>query len=203
MTALFANRFLTPLRAKAAAILRFVVILVLVPALCGGCASSARLGAPLPAATGKYRMAEMLPALSNDYWEINPEHRAGFIAEQFPKGMPDDFVSIEGSGAQADIQALRLDPCTLAIVSGTQRHMRFADGDHQIGFTIEILRRTDDGWQDLTPAVFPFWSVMSTGRPRRSSASMGSGLGRWSDPVGFCFRFDATMQRTDCHMRST
>ena len=31
MTALFANRFLTPLRAKAAAILRFVVILVLVP----------------------------------------------------------------------------------------------------------------------------------------------------------------------------
>ena len=156
MTALFANRFLTPLRAKAAAILRFVVILVLVPALCGGCASSARLGAPLPAATGKYRMAEMLPALSNDYWEINPEHRAGFIAEQFPKGMPDDFVSIEGSGAQADIQALRLDPCTVAIVSGTQRHMRFADGDHQIGFTIEILRRTDDGWQDLTPAVFPF-----------------------------------------------
>ena len=101
-------------------------------------------------------MAEMLPALSNAYWEINPEHRAGFIAEQFPSGVPDDYVNLVGAGAQADIQALRLDRCTVAVVSGTQRHMRFADGDHQIGFTIEILRRTDNGWQDLTSAVFPF-----------------------------------------------
>ncbi len=101
-------------------------------------------------------MAEMLPALSNEYWEVNPEQRAGFIAEQFPSGVPDDYVSLEGSGAQADIQTLRLDSCTLALVSGTERHMRFADGDHAIGYELEILRRTNGGWQDLTSSVFPF-----------------------------------------------
>ena len=98
----------------------------------------------------------MLPVLSSSYWEIDPKYRADFIAEQYPAGVPEDFVSLTGSGAQADLQILRLDSSTLAVVAGSGRAMPFPDGHHQIGYDITILRRTANGWHDLTRAVFPF-----------------------------------------------
>ena len=145
-----------PQRTRASTVKAAAFAFATVALLCAGCAGSGTPASPLSAPSGSYRMAELLPVLSNGFWEITPPHRAAFIAEQYPGGVPEDYVSLEGSGAQPDIQVLRLDSATLAVVAGTSRFMRFSDGDHQIGYDLSILRRTDSDWQDLTSAVFPF-----------------------------------------------
>lgn len=101
-------------------------------------------------------MAELLQALSKRYWEIGETNRARFMAEQYPAGLPENYVSLTGIGAQPDLQILRLDPSTLAIVDGSGVSREFPDGEHQFGYQVTVLRRSADGWEDLTAAVFPF-----------------------------------------------
>jgi hypothetical protein len=131
-------------------------ILLLLVCILAGCAAPIRFGSTLPDTSESYRMEEMLLALEG-HWEITPAYRSEFIAEQYPAGVPDDHITLTGSGAQADLQTLRLDSSTIALASGSGVWMPFPDGQqHPVGYHLRILRRTAGGWQDLTASIFPF-----------------------------------------------
>jgi hypothetical protein len=133
-----------------------IPLLALLACIFAGCAAPIRTGGTLPDSPESYRLEEMLLALDG-HWEITPAYRAEFIAEQYPAGVPDDHVTLTGSGAQEDLQALRLDSSTIALASGSGVWMPFPDGGlHPVGYQLTILRRTSSGWQDLTASIFPF-----------------------------------------------
>jgi hypothetical protein len=104
-----------------------------------------------------YSLEDLLFALPADYWEIDTSIRRERIRESL-KDNAESYVEIEGSGAQPDLQVLRIAPRSLAIVSGST----IADfGDrsplpHQFGYRVTVLRRVPHGWQDDTKTVFPF-----------------------------------------------
>jgi len=103
-----------------------------------------------------YSFENLLFALPADYWEIDPSVRRERIRESL-KDNTDSYVEIEGSGAQPDLQVLRISPRSLAIVSGSTI-ADFSDRSppHQLGYRVTVLRRVPHGWQDATKAVFPF-----------------------------------------------
>lgn len=102
-------------------------------------------------------MMKLLLALdAGEYWEASEAYRPEMIRKQNPKGVPENYIELEGQGAQINITALRLDGSTLAVAAGSPVMRAFSDGAHPMGYYLRVLRRTPEGWQDLTEAVFPY-----------------------------------------------
>lgn len=98
-------------------------------------------------------MADMVLALPPKYWESPPD-RTMFV-EMFPKGVPEDFVSISTGGAQNDFDVLRLNGSSIAITVGDGENPDYAASINTSGRNLEVLRRSVDGWEDVTRAVLP------------------------------------------------
>ncbi|MCX6864692.1 MAG: hypothetical protein NTV46_00485 [Verrucomicrobia bacterium] len=98
-------------------------------------------------------MVDMLVALPMKFWESPPS--VAEFKRMFPKGVPEDFVAISTGGAQNDINVLRLDECSIAIAVGQGENPDYASTINPIGRNLEVLRRSTDGWTDITKAVLP------------------------------------------------
>jgi len=98
-------------------------------------------------------MADMLLALPLKYWE-SPPHRT-MLVKKFPKGVPEDFVSISTGGAQNDFDVLRLNGSIVAITVGDGENPDYATTINAKGRNLEVLRRSVSGWDDITSAVLP------------------------------------------------
>jgi hypothetical protein len=89
------------------------------------------------------RMKNLAADLPPGYWERSPER---YLQRRYPRGVPEDYVALDADGAQASLQALRLDGATLAVIQGGSRSTTS-------GF--RVLRRMDCGWLELTTRVLP------------------------------------------------
>lgn len=106
---------------------------------------------PVPESSGsverwytKISMKNLVADLPPGYWEGSPEH---FLQSRYPRGVPNNYVAVDAKGAQASIQALRLDGATLAVIQ------RSDERSPTSGF--RVLRRMDCGWMELTTRVLP------------------------------------------------
>lgn len=100
-----------------------------------------------------YKMEDMLAALPMKFWESPPSRvRLKLV---FPKGVPEDYAAISGGGAQNDLDVLRLDGCSIAIAVGEGENPDYGASINPIGRNLEVLRRSPDGWTDITGKVLP------------------------------------------------
>lgn len=100
-----------------------------------------------------FMMADMLLALPEKYWESAPDRT--MLDQMFPKGVPEDFVSISTGGAQNDFDVLRLNGSSIAIAVGDGENPDYAGSINSVGRNLEVLRRSVDGWEDVTRTVLP------------------------------------------------
>jgi len=98
-----------------------------------------------------FKMADMLIALPSKYWESPPNKTR--LLEMFPNGVPEDFVSISTGGAQNDLYVLRLNGSSIAITVGEGENPDYAASINARGRNLEVLRRSVNGWEDITRSV--------------------------------------------------
>lgn len=102
---------------------------------------------------GSFKMVGMLLALPSKYWESPPTETR--LVEMFPKGVPENFVSISTGGAQNDFDVLRLNGSSIAITVGAGENPDYAASINPRGRNLEVLRRNVNGWEDITHTVLP------------------------------------------------
>lgn len=98
-----------------------------------------------------FKMEDMLIALPPKYWESPPSRTR--IAEMFPNGVSEDFVLISTGGAQNDLYVLRLNSSSIAITVGDGENPDHAATINAKGRNLEVLRRSFNSWEDITPIV--------------------------------------------------
>ena len=116
------------------------------------------------------------------YWEGTAAY---YFVDQYPNGVPEDYFSIIGEGAQADFQAIRLDGMTLAIRMGSVANQD-SPGSPPPPSRLDILRRTDDGWSNITIRVLPPWALKVTA----SRLNKNGTITVWSTKGVRTIRFD-------------
>ena len=98
-------------------------------------------------------MVDMLLTLPSKYWESPPTRTR--LVEMFPKGVPENFVTISTGGAQNDFDVLRLNSSSIAITVGDGENPDYAASINPRGRNLEVLRRNVNGWEDITHTVLP------------------------------------------------
>jgi hypothetical protein len=96
----------------------------------------------------QYAMRDLVPALPDVWGDARPKFAGSLLDKQYPKGLPEDFVAVEGQGLMASFTVARLGADLVSVAS----HWDLA-GEHD---EVRVLRRTPDGWKDLTPNLFPY-----------------------------------------------
>lgn len=136
---------------------RLLQILTLVSLLLTGCDALTKAGSrtKTPCAVRPshekdreaYTLRQLVYSLDDRFWEV-ASHRGEWIDENYPNGVPEDFLSLPESGAQEAIAAIRLGSDLIAVVTDTD----LMEGESDV----VILRRTSEGWIDLTSSAFPY-----------------------------------------------
>lgn len=93
-------------------------------------------------------MRELVLALPAVWGDVRPTFAESLLDKQYPKGLPEDFVDVEGEGLMASFTVARLESDLVSVAN----HWDLA-GEHD---EVRVLRRTPDGWMDLTPILFPY-----------------------------------------------
>lgn len=92
-------------------------------------------------------MRDLVLALPEIWGDVSPKFAESLLDKQYPKGLPEDFVAVEGEGLMASFTVARLESDLVSVAY----HWDLA-GEHD---EVRVLRRTPDGWKDLTPILFP------------------------------------------------
>jgi len=100
------------------------------------------------------KMADLLLKLPSKFWETKPT-RAG-LEKMFPDGVSEEYVSISIGGAQNDFDVLRLDGSSIAIAVGYGENPDHAASINKRGRNLEVLRRSANGWEDITEKVLRY-----------------------------------------------
>ncbi len=98
-------------------------------------------------------MSDLLLALPNKYWESPPLRNN--LLQEFPAGVPEEFVMISGGGAQNELTIYRMDGATIAIAMGDGENPDYASTINPVGRNFEVLRRGSHGWEEITKKVIP------------------------------------------------
>lgn len=95
----------------------------------------------------KHSMRDLVLSLPNVWGEVSPKFAESLFDKQYPKGPPEDFVAVEGEGLMASFTVARLEPDLVAVAN----HWDLV-GEYD---EVRVLRRTPNGWKDLTSILFP------------------------------------------------
>jgi len=95
----------------------------------------------------QYAMRDLVLAIPDVWGDVRPKFAESLLDKQYPKGLPEDFVAVEGEGLMASFTVARLESDLVSVAN----HWDLA-GEHD---EVRVLRRTPDGWKDLTPVLFP------------------------------------------------
>ena len=122
--------------------------------LLAGCSSSPPAPeSPVERCHTSIRMKKLVTYLPPGYWEGSAER---YLQRRYPRGVPEDYVAIDAEGAQASLQALRLDGATLAVIQGPGASLHAGmPGARTPTSGFRVLRRMDCGWLELTARVLP------------------------------------------------
>ena len=106
-----------------------------------------------------YRMRDLVCALPFS-WEIGPADRGQFISSHFPDDLPEDYVILPASGAQNELQCLRVAPDVVAVVMKKVE----VPGEPPDGFF--VVKRVRGGWIEITD------QTLSAALPRGASLNL-------------------------------
>ena len=95
----------------------------------------------------QFAMRDLVLALPDVWGDVSPKFAESLLDKEYPKGPPEDFVAVEGEGLMASFTVARLESDLVSVA----HHWDLA-GEHD---EVRVLRRTPNGWKDLTPNLFP------------------------------------------------
>ncbi len=107
-----------------------------------------KFATPSRGISSRYAMRDLVLALPDVWGDVRPTFAESLLDKQYPKGLPEDFVAVEGEGLMASFTVARLESDLVSVAN----HWDLA-GEHD---EVRVLRRTPDGWKDLTTTLFPY-----------------------------------------------